>query len=53
MSWEQVVYAATCVALPVVWGLIVVWLSNRIDRRFLGQRRDGQPKPPPPIEYHI
>lgn len=52
MSWEHIVYATACVVLPVAWGLLVVWLSNRVDRRFLG-RRGAQQKPPPPIEYHI
>lgn len=53
MNWGQVGYAALCVILPVAWGLVVVWLSNRIDRRLVGRRRGRRRAEPPPIEYHI
>lgn len=51
MTWGQVAYGLACVVVPVAWGLVVVWGSNRIDRRLFGGR--GGKRPPPPIEYHI
>ena len=50
-------YALACVLVPVAWGLIVVWVSNRIDQRLV--RRNGRKgsggrrRAPRPIEYHI
>jgi hypothetical protein len=56
-SWSSVAYALSCVIVPVAWGLIVVWASNRLDQRFLrhGRRkgRADKPRRPQPIEYHI
>jgi len=57
MTWESVGYATLCVVVPVVWGVIVVWMSNWIERHLGGSHRgsDRQRKrrPPRPIEYHI
>jgi len=56
VNWYTVGYALACVIVPVAWGLIVVWVSNRLDARIL--RHDRRMKPaarrrPRPIEYHI
>ncbi len=55
MSWGMVGYAALCVVVPVVWGVLVVWASNRIEHSLGGHqgsdRRGRRPKRP--IEYHI
>lgn len=57
MSWQSIGYATACVLVPVLWGVAVVWVSNRIERRILGKREKtrGSGKRPtvPPIEYHI
>jgi hypothetical protein len=57
MSWQSVGYAAACVLVPVFWGVVVVWLSNRIERRVLGAggeaRHGRKQREVPPIEYHI
>ena len=55
MDWYTIGYALACVILPVAWGLLVVWASNRIDRRMVqhDRRRDRTRRSPPPIEYHI
>jgi len=54
MDWGQIGYVAACVIVPVAWGLLVVWVSNRIDRRLLRSVRPaGKRRPPRPIEYHI
>jgi hypothetical protein len=56
MNWQSVGYALICVVVPVLWGLGVVWGSNRVERLVL-RRRKGSAKrrtePLPPIEYHI
>lgn len=57
MNWGRIAYALACVIVPIAWGLVIVWVSNRMDRRFLAKasaRADGSPEAtPPPIEYHI
>jgi hypothetical protein len=48
-------YAALCVIVPLVWGVVVVQVSNRIDaavarrRRASGKHDDSLP----PTEYYI
>ncbi|HLJ55036.1 MAG TPA: hypothetical protein VKT77_08335 [Chthonomonadaceae bacterium] len=42
-------YALLCVTVPMAWGLLVVWLSNRIEDRL----RRGKEREIPPIDYHI
>jgi hypothetical protein len=51
MTAEQIGYALACVLVPVAWGLVIVWISNRLDRRFVA-RGDGG-RAPHSIEYHI
>jgi hypothetical protein len=54
MDWPLIAYALACVVVPIAWGLIVVFVSNRLDRRFLGQGSRGRgDRKPVPIEYHI
>jgi len=54
MDWQLVGYSLACVMIPVVWGLIVVWISNRMDALLLRTRRGGRRrKRARPIEYHI
>jgi hypothetical protein len=52
-SW---LYAVACVTVPMLWGLIVVAVSNRLERRFFRPSRtdpsSGRSEPPP-LEYHI
>ena len=56
MDWGRIGYALACVVAPLAWGLIIVWVSNRMDRDLLrkgGGRRGGKRRAPRPIEYHI
>jgi len=57
MTWRSIAYALACVLVPVAWGVVVVWISNRIERRVLGHdagdETDSGKRKPPPIEYHI
>lgn len=51
----NVLYAILCVVVPLAWGLMVVWISNRIEATVARRRaRSGKIEPPlPPTEYHI
>ena len=53
-SW---LYAAACVVVPVLWGLAMVWVTNRIERSLFRRARGQKPgeaaPQPPPLEYHI
>jgi hypothetical protein len=56
MSWESLGYATICVVVPVLWGLVVVWGSNRVERVVLRRRKGSKRRRTeelPPIEYHI
>ena len=56
MSLSEILYAAACVVVPVAWGLVVVWVSNRIEARVArtaGARRGARRRRVRPIEYHI
>jgi len=45
----RILYALACIAVPVLWGFVIVWVSNAIERRV----RDKHDREIPPIEYHI
>lgn len=56
MSFGDIAYAVACVVLPVAWGLVVVWLSGRVEARVArhaGARRGARRRRVRPIEYHI
>ena len=55
MSWGALGYAALCVVIPALWGIAVVWASNRIERVVLRRSKGSaeRRRPLPPIEYHI
>ncbi len=52
---NPLLYAALCVVVPVAWGLVVVWISNRIEgavgRRLAASKKKR--RAPPPTQYHI
>jgi hypothetical protein len=55
---QQWLYAGACVLLPVVWGLVMVWTTGRIERVIARRRMrrpasEGTPPQPPTLEYHI
>lgn len=52
---SPVVYATLCVLVPLAWGVMVVWVSNRVEAIVARRRaRAGKADPPlPPTEYHI
>jgi hypothetical protein len=58
-SWpppmSPIVYAAVCVIVPLLWGLMIVWISNRIEAIVIRRRaRSGRTdKKLPPTEYYI
>ena len=54
VSWHLIGYALACVVTPLAWGFVIVWVSNRMDRRLVRRRPSGgRRKLPRPIEYHI
>jgi hypothetical protein len=57
MLWYRVGYIALCVLVPSAWGLVVVWLSNRIEAglRRSHKARSGEQTVAeiPPLDYHI
>jgi hypothetical protein len=54
MDWQLIGYSLACVIVPIAWGLVVVWISNRLDALLLRNGRSGRGrKPARPIEYHI
>ena len=53
-------YAVLCVVVPVVWGLIIYWISSSIERRLKlklprSTSKSGGEKPEQilPLDYHI
>ena len=54
MNFIGVGYSLLCIFVPLLWGLLVVWVSNRIENRL---RRQNQISPhdagKPPIDYHL
>lgn len=51
-------YATLCVIVPVLWGVLVVGISNTLERFIVRPPDPGDqhqpPKPSlPPIDYHI
>ena len=54
--WERIGYTLLCLAAPLAWGLIVVWVSNRVERAVLRHRpnaSDSTEDQLPPLDYHI
>ncbi|MCA8987476.1 MAG: hypothetical protein KDA78_07540 [Planctomycetaceae bacterium] len=33
MNWSTGVYIVACLAIPIVWGVIVNWIFDRFERR--------------------
>jgi hypothetical protein len=48
-------YAIACVVAPVAWGLAMVWVTHRLERRIRGRRKRGGEEAVPTVspEYHI
>ena len=50
-------YAFACVLVPIAWGLIVVWVTNRLENRLFRQTNrtgaENESASPPPIDFHI
>lgn len=56
MNLQQVGYGLLCVAAPLLWGLLIVWISNRVEQRIRRSRNDPKANSEdamPPIDYHI
>lgn len=56
MNVRTVGYSLLCITAPLLWGLFVVWASNRLEQKVRSRTkvREGDPPDPiPPIEYHI
>jgi hypothetical protein len=55
---QQWLYAGACVLLPVVWGLVIVGATDRVERVVARRRTPHHgpgesPPQPPTLEYHI
>lgn len=53
MNWHAIGYALLCVVVPLAWGLLVVWISNRVEEKVRGRKDAGSAREVPPIDYHI
>jgi hypothetical protein len=57
MNIQHIGYAIACVVVPMLWGLLVVWASNRIERKVKARGiKRGQTEEEatvPPLDYHI
>ena len=55
---QRWLYAGACVLLPVLWGLVMVWVTSRFEHIVSRRRlRARGPREVPPeettLEYHI
>ena len=53
MNWPKIGYALLCIVVPLAWGLLVVAISNRIERKLRGDKGADAANDVPPIDYHI
>ncbi len=55
MLWKPFAYALLCVVVPLVWGLMVYWMSGLIERRVLRKPSSASDEADEslPLEYHI
>ena len=56
MHVNAVGYALLCIAAPLLWGLLVVWASNQVERKVVRQRAKHPNETTgsvEPIDYHI
>jgi hypothetical protein len=53
INWPAIGYGVLCVAAPLTWGLLVVQVSNMIERRLRAGKKPEEAQEAPPIEYHI
>ena len=57
MLTHTIPYIIACIVFPVLWGLIVYWISNKIEQKV--QRSESSSTPTPnsadilPLDYHI
>lgn len=56
-GWKRIAYSIACVVVPSAWGLLVVFISNRIDRKTRSANAladaDKREDEPIHIEYHL
>jgi hypothetical protein len=57
MTRGDVGYAAACILVPLLWGLMIVWISDRIEgavkRRGIARGKTPDESAMPPLDYHI
>ena len=58
MPPKSIAYATLCVIVPVVWGLIVYWISSLVEQRVLRKKSQTKTIASPPDDtispnYHI
>lgn len=46
---KRMLYALSCLAVPILWGVVIVKVSNAVERRL---RKDSDEEIPP-IEFYI
>ena len=57
MNIQHIGYAIACVVVPMLWGRLIVWASNRIERqvkaRGIERGQTEEEATVPPLDYHI
>ena len=53
MSFRAIGYGVLCVAVPLAWGLLVVLISNAIERKLRSGIKADTLDDVSQIEYHI
>jgi hypothetical protein len=57
MNRTSVGYAIACVIVPLLWGIVIVWISDRIEaavrRRGAARGKTPEESAMPPLDYHI
>lgn len=46
---KKALYVLACLVVPILWGIVIVKVSNAVERRL---RKAGDPEAPP-IEFYI
>ncbi len=57
MNRARIGYAVACIIVPMLWGVLVVWISDRVEsavkRRGIKRGKTPEESAMPPLDYHI
>jgi hypothetical protein len=57
MNLHSLIYAALCVVVPAAWGLLVYWISRRVEARVFHDDVNASPSTASskrlPLDFHI